>query len=144
MTAIFYPDCTATSLNGKFTLEARSPDNGKINHRNGRPPSEDDFGFKYREHQDEFRYRLIDNTRTPFIGRLLGKGSGAVMWERWQEKDEDSPHELVISDDGWSILRTHGFRPEVIAVDPSGKDTLRVRIADLGVEQYRRSDVVPG
>src|SRR5204862_118149 len=106
MTAIFYPDCTVTSLNGKFTLEARSPDNGTINHRDGRPPSEDDFGFKYREHQDEFRYRLIDNTRSPLLARLFRKGGGAVVWERWQEQREDSPHELVVSDDGWSILRT--------------------------------------
>jgi hypothetical protein len=143
MTAIFYPDCTATSLNGKFTLEACSPDNGTINHRNGRPPSEDDFGFKYREHQDEFRYRLIDNTRTPLLARLFGKGGGSVVWERWQEIGEDSPHELVVSDDGWSILRTHGFRPEVIVVSPSGKDTLRVRIADRGVERYLSSTVVP-
>src|SRR5262245_55212330 len=72
MTAISYPDCTATSPNGKFTLEARSPDNGTINHRNGRSPSENDFAFKYRQHQDEFRYRLIDNTRRPLLGRLTG------------------------------------------------------------------------
>jgi hypothetical protein len=114
MTAIFYPDCMATSLNGMFTLEARSPDNGTINDRNGNPPSEDDFGFKYREHQDEFRYRLIDNTRNPSIGGFRGKGNGngTVIWERWQDKGEDSPHELVVSDDGWSILRTGGPQTE--------------------------------
>lgn len=51
------------------------------------------------------------------------------MWERWQERGEDSPHEVVVSDDGWSILRTHGFSPEVIAVSPEGSDVIRVRIA---------------
>lgn len=128
MTAIFYADCEAASPNGKYTLGAHSPHNGTISHRDGRTPSEDEFAFKYREHQSEFRYRLIDNSRSPLLARLFGKGGGSVVWERWQEKGEDSPHEVVVSDDGWSILRTHGFNPELIAVSPEGKDVIRVRI----------------
>jgi hypothetical protein len=36
MTAIYYPDCEATSDNGRYTLEARSPHNGTIPYRGGR------------------------------------------------------------------------------------------------------------
>src|SRR5438132_1350947 len=111
MTAIFYPDCDAASLNGKFALEARSPHNGTINHRDGRTPSDDEYPFKYRDHQRDFRYRLLDTTSTSLISRVFGKKAGHVVWERWQERDEDSPHELVVSDEGWSIIRTHGFKP---------------------------------
>ncbi|HYT89620.1 MAG TPA: hypothetical protein VEL76_13015, partial [Gemmataceae bacterium] len=134
MTAIFYPDCQATSPTGKFTLEARSPHNGTIKHRDGRPPSEDEFGFTYRQHQSEFRYRLVENPPRPFLARLFRKQGGPVVWERWQSREEDSPHELVVSDDGWSVIRTHGFRPEVIAVAPTGVDVVRVRISGDGDE----------
>lgn len=120
MTAIFYPDCTATSDDGRLTLEARSPHNGTIRHRNGRKPSSDEFGFKYRQHQSEFRYQLLD--------------AGRVVWERWQDRREDSPHEVVVSDDGWAVIRTHGFQPEVIAVAPDGRDAVRVRITGDGSE----------
>ena len=134
MTAIYYPDCQATSPNGRFTLEARSPHNGSICHRHGRRPSEDEFGFKYREHQSNFRYQLLDNVlRQPPGGPFSGCGR-RLVWERWQERWEDSPHELVVSEDGWCVLRTHGFRPEVIAVSPAGKDALRVCIAGPGGE----------
>ncbi len=118
MTAIIYPDRETLSPGGRFTLEARSPHNGTIAHRDGRAPSESDFAFKYRQHQREFRYRLLD--------RASGGAGPRVVWERWQPRGEDSPHELVVSDDGWSILRTHGFNPELIAVSPSGHDTVRV------------------
>jgi hypothetical protein len=115
MTAIFYPDLTATSDGGEFTLEARSPHNGTIRHRDGREPSVDEFAFKYRQHQGEFRYRLMDGERR-------------VAWERWQTRGEDSPGELVVADDGWAVIRTHGFSPEVIAVAPDGRDVARVRV----------------
>ena len=130
MTAIFYPDRTATSDDGRFTLDARSPHNGTIRHRDGRKPSDDEFGFKYRDHQSEFRYRLLDNSPRGTIDRLLHGAGPRVVWERWQSKREDSPHELVVSDDGWSVLRTHGFAPEIIAVAPDGTDALRVCVGE--------------
>lgn len=128
MTAIFYSDCEATSPNGRFTLEARSPHNGTIPHRDGKPASDAEFGFKYREHQSHFRYRLLDNTPRSVIKRLVGNESRSVVWERWQPDREDSPHEVVVSDEGWSVIRTHGFSPELIAVGPDGVDTIRVSI----------------
>jgi hypothetical protein len=143
--AISYPDCEATSPNGKYTLEARCPHNGTINLRDGRPPSEYEFAFKYREHQSEFRDRLIDKSRTSLLARLFGKDSGSVLWEKWQKRGENSPAGLVVSDDGWSILRTHGFNPELIAVSPEGKDVIQVRIAgpkdeDVGEEDAEEAE----
>lgn len=122
VTAIHYPDRFAASPGGRYRLEARSPHNGTINHRDGTSATDAEFGFKYREHQRDFRYRLLDGA------------TDAVLWERWQDPGEDSPHELFVSDDGWSILRTHGFRPEVIAVSPAGDDAVRVRV--LGPPQF--------
>ena len=74
MTAIFYPDCEAMSANGKFRLEARSPHNGTINHQNGKPATEEEFGFLYRDHQKHFRYQLED------------MDSGLVLWEAGRKK----------------------------------------------------------
>lgn len=128
MTAIFYPDCEAVSPNGRYLLEARSPYNGSINHRDGSAPPEDDFSFRGSSHQNEFRYRLIDVTRSQLPSPLVANDGGAVVWERWQEQGEESPHELVVSDEGWSILRTHGFGPEVIAVSREGNVVIRVGI----------------
>jgi hypothetical protein len=96
--------------------------------------SENEFGFKYREHQSEFRYQLLDIARPRSLARLFGREGRRVVWERWQAPREDSPHELVVSDDGWAVIRTHGFRPEVIAVTPDGRDILRVRITGPGSE----------
>jgi hypothetical protein len=133
MTAIFYPDLEVRSPNGELTFEARSPHNGTINHKDGRSPSDSEYGFKYRCHQDEFRYRLIDNT-DPIQGSTKQRH---VLWERWQPRGEDSPHELIVSDDGWCIIRTHGFRPEIIAVSPDGTDVACVQLINEGNVTYR-------
>ncbi|MDY7226670.1 hypothetical protein [Hyalangium rubrum] len=69
------------------------------------------------------RYRLLDN--------LGGAGSSpSVVWERWQSEGEDGPHEVLVSDEGWSILRTHGYNPEVIAVSPAGHEVVRVLVGN--------------
>lgn len=109
MTTVFFPDCEAASPNGRFILEAHSPGNRKNSHA----------------HQDNFRYRLLDRDR--------------VVWERAQGEGEHSPHELCVSDDGWSILRTHGHSPQVIAVSPDGHDALQVF-----VRTTRREDPAQG
>jgi hypothetical protein len=128
MTSIFYPDIRATSPNGKYTVEVRSPHNGTIKHKDGSVSSDREFATKYREHQKEFRYRLIDNQRTPLPSEQTEGLSGSVLWVRWQREQEDSPHEVLVSDDGWSILRTHGFNPELIAVSPQGKDAVLIEV----------------
>ena len=119
MTAIYYPDCWGTSTSRNFVLEARSPHNGRINHLDGSPATDDEFGFKYREHQSDFRYRLV---------KMSAGARESVIWERWQQKAEDSPRETLVSDEGWAVIRTHGFSPELIVVSPQGLDTLRVQI----------------
>src|SRR5829696_375234 len=110
MTAIYYPDREATSVGGRYTLEARSPHNGTIPYRDGRMPA-DEFPAKYRQHQRNFRYRLLDNR----AAAPAGPDGVRVVWERWQPLRENSPHELLVSADGWAVIRTHGFAPEVIA-----------------------------
>lgn len=127
MTAIAYSDCEAVSDNGRYALEARSPHNGTIRRRDGRKVARDDPRRRGGMFQQEFRYRLLDRGPRRLAG-LFGRRS-RVVWERWQPDWEESPHELVVSDDGWAVVRTHGFAPEVIAVAPDGRDALRVRIA---------------
>jgi hypothetical protein len=119
MTAIYYPDLVKISENQRFRLEAISAHNGTIPHLDGKWPEPDEFEFEYRQHQNGFRYRLVDDRDN-------------VLWERWQGEDEDSPHELLVSDQGWSIVRTHGFAPEIIVVKPGGGDALNIDL--LGVE----------
>lgn len=116
MTAIYYRDRVARSANEEFELEARSPHNGSISHADGRAPTDDEYEYKYRSHQSEFRYRLIE------------RATGAVVWERWQPRGEDSPGELFVANDGWSVIQTYGFRPAIIGVRPDGLDALHVRV----------------
>src|SRR4051812_1271061 len=99
MTAIYYPDRTATSASGRFTLEARSPHNGTVPHHDGRPATDEEFGFKYREHQSNFRYRIIESVPVRLPSTPRPSDNGRVVWERWQGVGEDSPHELVVADD---------------------------------------------
>ncbi|MBN9521107.1 hypothetical protein J0H58_21740 [bacterium] len=99
MTAIFYPDCSTTSDGGRYTLEARSPHNGSIPCQDGRMPA-DDFPTMYRQLQRDFRYRLLDNQEAE-PARTDGMG---VVWERWQPRRENSPHELLVSPDGWAVI----------------------------------------
>ncbi|HPF39715.1 MAG TPA: hypothetical protein P5081_02205 [Phycisphaerae bacterium] len=116
MCTVSYPDFDDVSPNGRFLLEARSPHNGTILHRDGSPATDSEFGYKYAQEQSGFRYRLHD-TQT-----------GQVLWERWQE--EGSPHEAYVSDQGWCVIRTHGFAPQLFAVNPEGKVALRVLICN--------------
>ncbi|NLS93425.1 MAG: hypothetical protein GXX96_14805 [Planctomycetaceae bacterium] len=114
MTSIFYPDCSSISGNSRWKATAVSPHNGSILRRDG-TSAEDEFGYVYREHQSEFRYRLQAE-------------DGSIIWERWQSPNEDSPHELIVADDGTVVARTHGFRPELIVIRRDGQITIRVAI----------------
>lgn len=48
------------------------------------------------------------------------------MWERRQPKGECSPRELLVSDNGRAVIRTHGVRPTVVAFAPDGTEVARV------------------
>ena len=128
MTDIFYPDCFARSPNGYWFLEARSPHNGTIPYRDGTPATDADFGFRYRSHQRDFRYRLLRLPEAGVLPESIRERDRCVVWERWQPESEDSPHELIVSDEGWCVLRTHGFKPMVIVISPTGDELARVRV----------------
>jgi len=83
MTAIFYPDCKANSENRKFTLEAISPHNGTIDHRGGTRPTDEEFPSKYRDHQREFRYRLLEHRDNEPDSCSSAQERDRVVWERW-------------------------------------------------------------
>jgi hypothetical protein len=126
MTDINYPDCSAVSSNGLFLLEARSPDNGSIKMRDG-SASDHPLGCSFQRH---FRYRLM--CRSSPRADADASAVDTIIWERWQEGREGSPHELVVADDGWSAIRTHGFDPAVILLRPDGSALLRVRVTAAG------------
>ena len=117
MTAVSYPDIIALSRSGIYRTEARSPDNRTINQRDGRVADRTTFGFVYGQEQCGFRYQLIDTRKS------------CVVWERWQNDDESSPLELCVSDEGWVVIRTHGYDyARLIAVSPSGCDVITIAI----------------
>ncbi|NNB85341.1 hypothetical protein [Corallococcus exiguus] len=116
MTRVFFSDLETHSPSGRFTLTARSPHNGAILRRGGRKASW--WWGRRTAFQNEFRFQLLEH--------IPGSAEPRLVWERWQKWNESSPHQLFVSDTGWSILRTHG--PQLIAVSPSGRDVLRVDI----------------
>ncbi len=117
MTAVGYPDITVLSQRQGYRAEARSPENKTINQRDGQPPDATTFGYVYGQEQRGFRYQLIDNS------------DASVIWERWQEGNEPSPHELCVSDEGWVVIRTHGYDyARLIAVSPAGSDAITIAI----------------
>ncbi|MFO0798338.1 MAG: hypothetical protein U0804_12745 [Gemmataceae bacterium] len=130
MTAVFYPDRTATSDGGRYTLEACSPDNGTIPYRDGPKPTDGTMPRRQGPFQRGFRYQLLDNRPT----EPAPDGGRRVVWERWQNNGEHSPHELVVSEEGWAVIRTHGsfISPEVIVVAPDGHDLARVLVVAAG------------
>ncbi|XAM00676.1 hypothetical protein OT109_04635 [Phycisphaeraceae bacterium D3-23] len=117
MTAVGYPDITEISQNRKYRIEARSPDNGTINQRDGSPADTTTFGYTYGSEQRGFRYQLIDQQNS------------TVLWERWQEVREDSPRELCVSNKGWAVIRLHGYASAaLIVVSREGHEAVPVAI----------------
>jgi len=82
LTAVSYPDRRATSEDGRFTLEAVSSHNGTIDHRDGRRPTDNEYAFKYRQKQREFRYRLPENRGSDPAPGSSGRGPERIVWER--------------------------------------------------------------
>jgi HEAT repeat protein len=107
--ARLFPAYEATSPNGRFLLVAESPEEH---------PSLDQWSG--------FRYRLLERGAGSRASPSSANTEARVVWERWQ--NEGPPRELVVSDEGWSVLRTDGRAPDVIAVSPAGNDAVRVLI----------------
>lgn len=121
MSIIVFRDRAAMSPEGRFTLEARSSHNwGMDRHQDGGARLEDDSFAKYREDQCGFGYRLVEH--------VPGAAEPRVVWVRRQGRGELPPLGLWVSDDGWVVLRLHGFPPQVVAVEPSGREVFRVRV----------------
>jgi hypothetical protein len=118
----FFQDLEAASPNGRFRLEATSPDN-------------EDGPWKT-AFQSKFHYRLLEKANTNAI------------WSRQQPMDpggrfpgrfplEGPPVALYVSDEGWVVIRTADVSAscELLAVNPAGQDKLRVDILKvLGLE----------
>lgn len=121
MTNVSYSDLQAKSLGGRFRLEAKSPDNGKIPDRSG-AHREESFGF-----QEDFRYQLIEEE------------SGSVVWERWQG-EEWSPHYLFVDDSGWSVAITHSGAAEVLVFSPEGELAVKWFVLSEPGNQYGNVD----
>ncbi|MFI4860148.1 MAG: hypothetical protein ACIAXF_05645, partial [Phycisphaerales bacterium JB063] len=117
MTAVVYPDIIETSESGKYRVEARSPDNRTIRQRDGSPADTSTFGYRWGSEQRGFRYQLIDQE------------SSAVLWERWQEDNEQSPVELCVSNEGWVVIRLHGYESAaMIVLSQEGNEVVPVAI----------------
>lgn len=131
MTAIYYPDLITRSPNGQWEFEARSPDNGTIRQKDGKRSI--GFGAQYRSHQNNFRYRLIERT------------TQNVLWEKWQPTPEDSPGELIVGNNGFTVVRTHGFGPEIIIRDLNGATVIRIVVEpEWGNPNRKESARAPG
>lgn len=108
----FFRDLEATSPNGRFRVEAKSPENVT--------------GPWQRPFQSWFVYRLFE------------KGNTNALWSRQQLMEprgtltrEGPPVALYVNDDGWVAIRTAdalGASCELLAVSPAGEDKLRVDI----------------
>ena len=72
------------------------------------------------------------------LRRLFGGDSRRVVWERWQGRWENSPHELAVSDDGWSILQS----PELKAGRRNRLDADRACGGPRIEQRYLRVDAI--
>jgi hypothetical protein len=107
VTTVFYPDCKATSPNCAYTITAKSPFNGEVLDRVGNDPRRPE-DMQWPCHQRDFRYQLVDQDNN-------------ILWERWQPTGEESPAELLVSNDGIVVVRTHGCNPEIIVLFTDGE-----------------------
>lgn len=121
MSDVFFPDLLAQSPNERYRLQVQSPMNGAIADAAGkRVPTA-------RTMQGNFRYALIDNQ------------TGALLWERWQERNEGAPAECLVGDDGWVVVRTHSFYPQVFLIARTGAVAVRVKIRST--RKYKNIDI---
>lgn len=122
MSDVFFGDLHRRSPNGRYRLDIQSPMNGAIPDRSGAfltPPS--------RANQGDFRYLLMDDQ------------SGQTVWERWQEPNEGSPAECLVGDEGWVVVRTHSFNPQLLLLAPTGEVVVRVKLRSS--RKYRGIDI---
>lgn len=126
----FFRDITEVSPNGRFTLEAKSPDNAKA----------PDDGYRSRAFQASFVYTLKD------------KATGKVIWKRHQPMTppetpndflfpkEGSPTQIFLADNGLTVIRSDW--DEYIIVDITGKELGRVKFLDQALTKKEKAEFV--
>lgn len=109
-TSSFYDDLRATSSNGRFIAEARSPDNAESKRR----PSADEFTIT-----------------------LTESGSDKPLWSHTQTKDESAPVCLVPTDDGYLIVEDAGSWIAVFDMAGTQKIVVNVLLSTPADERER-------
>ena len=113
-TDVFYADGRAVSENGRYQVQARSPDNK--------------FGLWRKPFADNFTYTLTD------------RHARKTLWTRNQGEQEGSSAALYVDNDGWVAIAT-GWN-NLIFVGPDGRDRGTVNILqDAFTETERRQYV---
>ena len=108
----YFSDIKTESPNGRYHLEAKSPDN-----KDG--PWKKPF-------QANFLYRLT-NRQT---GRELWTRRQPMKEDRFSFPAEGPPVAVHVSNDGWVVIRTAdvwGTDIELVALSPQGRETTRCR-----------------
>jgi hypothetical protein len=109
----FFSDTSTVSPSKRYTVEAKSPDNAG---KRGRNAFQSAFVYTCRE------------TSTKHI-----------LWTR-KQGEEASPVDVVVSDAGWTVIRT-GW-DELIAVDLAGHDRCHIRLLSEAFTKDERSRYV--
>ena len=101
MSKVYFSNLKVVSEDGRYTYTARTLKNL--------------FGG-YAFPQD-FRFRLKRGWRT--------------LWTQAQVSGEETPRELYVSNQGYTVTRCHGLRVQLLIVrDPTGKESGRVEISE--------------
>ncbi len=110
----FYPDREAVSENGRYRIEARSPDN--------------EGGQNKKPFASRFEYRLTDTA------------SGKVLWSERAGPDDSACSGLFVDNDGWTII--HSAWDDLTYVSPRGRKTGGTDILEEGLTEQERSEYV--
>jgi hypothetical protein len=107
----FFHDLEVESPNGRYVLEAKSPDNK---------------GGKWRvSFQADFAYRMTDREEDRDLWYRIQPAKG----EGRSDITEGPPVAIYVSDQGWAVIRTAdvwGKPIELIAMSPDGVEKIRV------------------
>lgn len=113
-TDVYYPDKSAVSENGRYRVDANSPENKN--------------GAERKAFARDFSYGLTDLE------------SAELLWTRTQGEDEASCWRVYVDNDGWVIIVT-GW-DELIFIDPKGNETGKVDILEDALSAEERDEYV--
>lgn len=122
----FYNDISAPSPNGRFRVDAKSPDNAIPGQR--------------RAFQSSFVYTCTDTKTNRVLWTRKQAMEAPSSTSSYQSWIEPSPKGILISDDGWTII--WDAMDEIIVVDLDGKDRGKVRLLEDAFTDYERDHCV--